>query len=249
MARYQVILAYDGTEFYGFQRQAEGRRTVQGEVERALGQLGWSGSSMLAAGRTDAGVHATGQVAAFDLSWAHSADDLRNALNARLPADIAVRSAQPVPADFHPRYDALARRYRYRVYCEQIRDPLRERYAWRVWPPLSEPELHQAAQSLPGEWDFKAYGRATQPEGSTVRKVFDARWARDDRGLWFTIEANAFLYHMVRRIVYQQVQVGLGQVSPGQILEHLRGARQPVQGLAPPQGLVLDRVRYPPEES
>ncbi len=133
MARYQVILAYDGTDFAGSQRQAKSR-TVQGEFEKALQRLGWPGRSAMMAGRTDAGVHAAGQVAAFDFDWAHTPEELGRALNANLPADMAVHRVQAVPAEFHPRFDAASRRYRYRLFCRNSRDPLRERYAWRVWP-------------------------------------------------------------------------------------------------------------------
>src|SRR5512142_2531393 len=113
MARYQLTLAYDGTDFFGSQRQAK-RRTVQGELEKVLCKLGWTGRSILLSGRTDTGVHATGQVAAFDLDWSHSDEELVRALNATLPADLAVHQARTVDAKFHPRFDASSRRYRYR---------------------------------------------------------------------------------------------------------------------------------------
>ena len=119
MARYQVILAYDGTGFTGSQVQANSR-TVQGELERALRNLGWSDRTVIMAGRTDTGVHATGQVAAFDFEWAHSADKLLGALNADLPSDLVVRSLFPASADFHPRFDAVSREYRYRVFLSLI---------------------------------------------------------------------------------------------------------------------------------
>src|SRR6266498_4995595 len=133
MARYQLTLAYDGTDFFGSQRQAK-PRTVKGELERALCKIGWTGSSVMMAGRTDNGVHAMGQVASFDLDWSHSDDDLVHALNAALPADMAVHQARMVHAKFHPRFDATSRLYRYRLFCQPLRDPLRERFAWRVWP-------------------------------------------------------------------------------------------------------------------
>src|SRR5512133_399376 len=135
MARYQLTLAYDGTDFFGSQRQAS-KRTVQGELEKALCKLGWTGRSVIMAGRTDTGVHATGQVAAFDLDWSHSDETLVRALNAALPADMAVHQVRMVHAKFHPRFDASFRRYRYRLFCLPLRDPLRERFAWRVWPPI-----------------------------------------------------------------------------------------------------------------
>ena len=120
MARYKLILAYDGTSFQGSQRQVN-RRTVQGELEKALRKLGWAGKSVILAGRTDTGVHATGQVAAFDMEWTHSDEQLLKALNATLPADLAIKNLCEAKANFHPRFDATAREYRYRLFCEPIR--------------------------------------------------------------------------------------------------------------------------------
>src|SRR5512137_908139 len=128
MARYQIILAYDGTGLSGSQRQATAR-TAQSELEKALRQLGWQERSVLLAGRTDTGVHASGQVAAFDLEWNHPLDALVRALNSHLPAALAVSAAKIVPDDFHPRFDATSRRYCYRLFSQPVRAPLRERYA------------------------------------------------------------------------------------------------------------------------
>src|SRR5512138_103683 len=155
MARYQLTLAYDGTDFFGSQRQVK-RRTVQGELEKALCKLGWTGRSILMSGRTDTGVHATGQVAACDLDWSHSDEDLVRALNAALPADVAVHQARIVHAEFHPRFDALSRRYRYRLFCQSLRDPLRERFAWRVGPSIDGEALAEAANLFLGTYDFSA---------------------------------------------------------------------------------------------
>ena len=135
MARYKLILAYDGTAFAGSQRQAK-RRTVQGELEKALRVLGWTGRSVVLAGRTDTGVHASGQVASFDLEWKHGVDSLLRALNAGLPADMAASRMEIAGAEFNPRFDATLRIYRYRLFSGQVRDPLRERMAWRVWPSI-----------------------------------------------------------------------------------------------------------------
>ena len=114
MVRYQLTLAYDGTDFFGSQRQAS-KRTVQGELEKALTEIGWTGRSVILSGRTDTGVHATGQVASVDLHWSHSDEDLLRALNATLPGDMAVHEVRMVPAKFHPRFDASSRCYRYRL--------------------------------------------------------------------------------------------------------------------------------------
>lgn len=247
MARYKLILAYDGTQFSGFQRQARTRvdRTVQGEVEAALCQIGWQGRSILAAGRTDGGVHASGQVIAFDLDWRHSLDELRAALNANLPQDVAVDTVESVAEDFHPRYRAYARRYRYRIYCQAWRDPLRDRYAWRVWPAVQLDYLQSLADSLIGTYDFAAFGTPPRAGGSTIRTVHTSGWHRDSEDLIFEIIANAFLYHMVRRLVYAQVVVAQGALAEKELSDRLEGEnRTMLPGIAPPQGLVLAEVIY-----
>jgi tRNA pseudouridine38-40 synthase len=244
MARYQVTLAYDGTDFAGFQRQAKAR-TVQQTVEEALRRLDWQGRSILCAGRTDAGVHASGQVIAFDLDWAHTPEELVRAMNAHLPGDVSVRAAALAADSFHPRFEALSRRYLYRLFCDKLRDPLRERYAWRVWPAVAPAVLEQAARSFQGRHDFAAFGAPPHAEGSTVRTVFSAGWRPEGTGLVFEVVANAFLYHMVRRMVTLQVEIGQGREPPevvGQYLE--RQIPAPVLGLAPPQGLALVEVRF-----
>lgn len=250
MAPYQVILAYDGTEFLGFQRQGRqpDERTVQGVVEAALRRLGWNGAAILAAGRTDTGVHASGQVISFDLDWAHSPEQLQAALNANLPPSVAARAVRPATASFHPRYGAVARRYRYHLLCDPLRDPLRERYAWRVWPAVALDRLQKAAALLPGTHDFAAFGTPPRAGGSTIRSVYRAGWWAEGPGLIFEIEANAFLYRMVRRLVNFQVQIGQGRIEPETLGHCLDAGPQPlVQGLAPPQGLILVEVVYPPE--
>jgi tRNA pseudouridine38-40 synthase len=245
MERYQLILAYDGTDFAGSQRQA-GARTVQAVVEAALRKLGWQGSSILLAGRTDAGVHASGQVIAFDLAWPHAADTLQRALNALLPADVAVQAVSTAARDFHPRYSALGRVYRYRLLLQPWRDPLVERYAWRVWPPPALERMQAESSPLAGGHDFAAFGRSTRPGGSTIREVKRAAWQSQGQQLIFEIEANAFLYHMVRRIVFALVAVGQGRLEAGTIARAVQAPQNSrLQGLAPAQGLALLSVCYP----
>ncbi len=246
MARYQVILAYDGSEFFGFQRQASGKRTVQAEVEAALRRLGWQGNTLLASGRTDTGVHAAGQVIAFDLVWPHSPRELRAALNAHLPPDVAAQDVRLAADDFHPRYAARARRYRYHIFCRPVRDPLRERFAWRVWPGVEGGRLRQAAGALPGTYDFAAFGSPPRAGGATVRTLFAAGWQETEADGWvFEISGNAFLYHMVRRLVGFQVAIGQGLLPSDALLDRLQNpAGEMVKTLAPPQGLCLVEVVY-----
>jgi tRNA pseudouridine38-40 synthase len=241
MARYQIILTYDGTDFVGSQRQLKSR-TVQSELEKALRKLKWEGRSALMAGRTDSGVHASGQVAAFDLDWKHSLDDLGNALNASLPMDMAVRQVHPATDDFHPRYDAAWRRYRYSLFCQPDRAPLQERFAWRVWPKVSN------LNALEGIWlgthDFSAFGTPPKPGNCTERTVLDAKWRSVDNEWFFEIKANAFLYHMVRKIVHAQVAVGQGRITVDDLNRALVQQTELPSGLAPAHGLTLVEVGY-----
>jgi len=246
MARYQLILAYDGTDFVGSQRQARSR-TVQGELERALRKIGWEGRSVLLAGRTDTGVHAAGQVAACDFDWGHTPDKLREALNANLPADMAVREARLAADGFHPRFDATARRYRYRLFSQRVRDPLRERFAWRVLPPVDATVLTGLAELWPGEHDFAAFGTPPRPGGSSVRRVLSADWRPVGDEFWFEVQADAFLYRMVRRLVFVQVAAAQGRTSGAAITRALERQADLPAGLAPACGLTLLDVTYPPE--
>ena len=254
MARYQVILAYDGTRFFGSQRQANSR-TVQGDLEEALRQLGWSGRSVLLAGRTDTGVHAAGQVASFDLNWQHADEDLLRALNANLPADMAVRDVRIALSGFHPRFGATSRRYIYRLFCEPVRDPLREILAWRAWPQIDTDTLQKIAILFVGQHDFASYGTPPRTGSSTVRTVMSSFWRQVEDEWHYEVQANAFLYHMVRRLVFVQVAVAQGKVSAEVIANSLAKQAKDLErselptGLAPAHGLTLVEVTYPSEIS
>ena len=251
MARYKLTLAYNGTDFFGSQRQAN-PRTVQGELEKALSKLGWIQSSVLMSGRTDTGVHATGQVVAFDLDWPHTDDDLVRALNATLPVDVAVQNAQIVHTRFHPRFDATSRLYQYKLFCQPVRQPIRESFAWRVWPAINVERPCTIAQLFLGRHDFSAFGSPTTPKGSTVRTVMKAKWTQAEKDEWhFEVQADAFLYRMVRRLVFVQVAVAQGKVSAEAIADALANPEQAESrsekvpaGLAPAHGLTLLEVTY-----
>jgi tRNA pseudouridine38-40 synthase len=242
--RFQVLLAYDGTDFYGSQFQKE-LRTVQGEVEKALRKIGWEEKSVMFAGRTDAGVHANGQVIAFDLKWDHKEKELNQALNAVLPQDISAQMIKRIRHDFHPRYDAKSRKYQYTIFVSQIRDPLKERYQWRVWPELNLDTMISATSDLIGIHDFGALGTPHKPGGSTTREVFQATWMNERNKLVFEIEGNAFLYHMVRRIVILLVKIGQNKEPVETVKQYLENpSGPPAQGLAPAHGLSLIEIRY-----
>jgi len=251
--RYQAKIEYDGTDFLGFQIQARGR-TVQGELEKAIERITQKQVRVLGAGRTDAGVHASGQVIAFDVSWRHTDQELHRALNAVLPGDIAIRHLTvPHPA-FHPRFDALWRQYRYTILNKPIRSPLWERNAYHVTQPLDVEAMRGASQSLVGSHDFDSFGKPTQGE-NTVRDVMRADWfvehPRDIEGklLVFEIRANAFLYRMVRNVVGTLVRVGLEALSPDDVVTLLETKDRAAAGPpAPPCGLCLVKVEYTDNE-
>lgn len=246
MERYKLTLAYDGTAFAGSQRQAK-HRTAQGELETALRGLGWSARSVTLAGRTDTGVHASGQAASFDLEWAHGLDKLRDALNAGLPADMAVRNVEIADANFNPRFDATSRCYCYRLFCGNVRDPLRAKLAWRVWPAINGDALEEIAKVFLGRHDFAAFGSPPREESSTMRTVMFSEWKKSGDEWQFQVQADAFLYRMVRRLVYVQVAVAQGRRSKETVvraLEEPQTKNEIPAGLAPAHGLTLVEVTY-----
>jgi tRNA pseudouridine38-40 synthase len=235
---------YDGTDYYGFQIQAS-ERTVQGEIERALEAVAGKRIKVIGAGRTDRGVHARGQVVGFEVEWRHSLEDLHRALNAVLSADVAISEMGPAPEGFHPRFSALSRTYRYTLLNQKLRSPLARRRAWHVAQALEPAAMEEASYLLVGQHDFSTFGLPPQGE-NTVRTVLRANWQEQKPFLTFDIEANAFLYRMVRCIVGTLVQVGCGMVSLDGFAAILQ-ARDRSQGknLAPAHGLCLMCVDYP----
>lgn len=246
MARYKLTLAYDGTAFFGSQRQAR-RRTVQAEVEKAARKLGWHGTGIVMAGRTDAGVHAAGQVASLDLLWRHDAERLRDALNANLPEDLIVVAAEMASDSFHPRFDARSRRYRYDVRFAPHRHPLEDKWCWRTWPAIGLERLNQVAGSIAGRHDFGAFGSAPRKGGSTERTVTTSKWTIENHMVHYEIEGDGFLYRLVRRLVFVQVAVCQGKCSEEVFHRGLERGRHVAglpAGTAPATGLRLMAVEY-----
>ncbi|MBR6089158.1 MAG: tRNA pseudouridine synthase A, partial [Anaerolineaceae bacterium] len=173
--RYKFTISYNGTAFFGFQKQGE-TRTVQSVLEDALRKLGWKEESIIGAGRTDSGVHASGQVVSAALTWHHGEEALRNALNAALPDDLAVLSAEKVEYRFHARYDALSRSYRYQIYFSPVRLPLRDEFSWRIWPGLDIEKLNMISRHFTGIHDFRAFGSPPRKDQSTVREIISNHW-------------------------------------------------------------------------
>jgi tRNA pseudouridine38-40 synthase len=249
---YRMTVAYDGTVYSGFQIQVD-RPTIQGELEEALARLTTQFVRVHGAGRTDAGVHAQGQVISFRAEWRHSIEDLQRGMNALLPADIAVRESAEVPERFHARFSASSREYRYRLYIASVREPLLDRYAHCLAQPVRWAAMEQASASLVGQADFAAFGQAPAGE-STIRTVYQADWRR--RSLpWgcgqtievgeFRIIANGFLRGMVRRIVGTLIDVGSGALDPGDFQDIL--VARDIGRASPPAaacGLSLWHVEY-----
>ena len=244
--RLQLTLHYDGSGFHGWQFQPD-QRTVQGELEAALTRLADQPRTVVGSGRTDAGVHATGQVASVDMPSTWSAGRLLRALNAILPPDIWVQEVHRVVSDFHPRYDALARTYEYRVGIDPgARSPFHRPRCWALCKELDDALLARSAAALPGEHSFLAFAKAGQPERGDRCNVTRAEWDQWDLGARFTITADRYLHHMVRYLVGTMVDAARGRRPP----EDVEGLLRSQPGLetsppAPPEGLFLTRVEYP----
>jgi tRNA pseudouridine38-40 synthase len=218
--------------------------TIQGELELALAQATQRKVRVIASGRTDAGVHALGQVIAFAVPWRHPLEELQRALNALLPEDIVVRELSLAEANWHPRFSARSREYLYRVLNQPLRSPLLARYTCHVNVPLAVEAMGEASQRLIGVHDFAAFGHAPQGD-NTVREVYRATWQAQDAELHFEIEANAFLTGMVRSLVGTLLLVGSGRLGVEDFVEILRSRDRSRAGSpAPPQGLYLVRVNY-----
>lgn len=244
--RYGATVEYDGTDFLGFQIQAKGR-TVQGEIEKSLRRVTQTEIRIDGAGRTDTGVHAIGQVIAFNAQWRHSLAKLLGALNATLPDDIVVSDLKIVDSTFHPRFSALSRSYSYTIMNEPWVRVLQRRYAYHVKQPLDMAAMNEASHYLLGSHDFASFGKPPVGE-NTIRQVSQAEWSTSGNLLTFEITANAFLYRMVRTIVGTLVHVGLKQLAPNEIKSILE-ARDLARSAppAPAHGLCLVQVTYPAE--
>ncbi|HKT39609.1 MAG TPA: tRNA pseudouridine(38-40) synthase TruA [Ktedonobacterales bacterium] len=258
--RLAALVTYDGMDFKGFQRQAAERgRTVQGCLEAALARLTGVATTVEGAGRTDSGVHASGQVVTFSSDASHRETTWLRALNALLPADIAVRAVRRVDDGVHARKSALTRSYRYRILCDPVRAPLRERYAWRVHQRLDVAAMQAAIGRLLGEHDFGAFGSSPRDSrtdgyrGHTVRTLLQAEcdWRKPEGDeppdeVECRLTANAFLTGMVRRLVGTLALVGAGRLSVDDFQRILEARAKAHPGiLAPAQGLCLTGVHYP----
>ncbi len=247
MRALKVILAYDGTEFHGWQVQP-GLPTIQGTLQAVLEEIEGAPVKVHGAGRTDAGVHALGQVAAFALENPIPTENLRRAMNRLLPGAIRVLAVEEVAPDFHPRYAAVSKTYEYRVFRGETCLPFERRYVYHHPFPLDEGRICAAAPLLEGEHDFSAFAAADERDlegGSKVRTIYDSRAERAGEVLVYRVRGSGFLKHMVRNIMGTLLEVGKGNLSAADfetlLIPDATGKAGP---RAPARGLFLVSVEY-----
>ena len=241
----KLTLAYDGTRFVGWQRQAEGE-SIQALLEDALARFEGSPVTVHGAGRTDAGVHALGQVASVRLAAPHDAATLVRALNAQLPPELRVLSVEEAAPDFHARFSARAKTYRYQLRTAPIANPFTRLYEWHVPEPLNLEAMIQGAAALIGSHDFAAFQSAGGETSTTVRTITRAEWRMLEGGpLALELTGDGFLRHMVRAVAGTLVEIGRGWRQASEIAGLLNGGRRADAGAtAPPHGLFLVSVDY-----
>lgn len=242
--RWKCVCAYDGTSFPGWQSQAAGV-AIQDAIEKRLAEIFGQPLRIHGSGRTDAGVHARGQVFHFDAAWAHATEKLVAALRHRLPAAIQIKSITKAPSTFHARFDAKAKRYDYYVHVGDA-DPFTRPYCWPFFKPLDVAAMQTAAAILRGRHDFRAFTALNGPEREdTVRTLRRLDVTRRGRTIRITAEADGFLYKMVRSLAGVLVAVGEDKLTPAAVRSVLQSrARTAVVQTAPARGLFLTKVFY-----
>ena len=244
MKRVMLIVAYDGTEYHGWQVQPNAR-TIEGELNRCLSELLQEDIQVIGASRTDAGVHAKGNIAVFDTDARMPAEKISYALNQRLPKDIVIQKSCQVDADFHPRHCDTRKTYSYHIYRGEFPMPLRTRYSYFTYVPLDVTKMREAAALFLGEHDFKSFCSANTQVESTVRTIEFLDVTEDDRELVITIRGNGFLYNMVRIIAGTLVDVGRGFLAVEDIPDILKACNRERAGQTLPAcGLVLEKYEF-----
>ena len=247
MKRVMLTVAYDGTNYCGWQVQPNGI-TVQQILNEALSELTGEEIYTIGASRTDAGVHARGNVAVFDTSVRMPGDKYSYALNTRLPEDIKIQGSREVSPEFHPRFTDTVKTYEYKILNRRFPDPTRRSDTCFLYGPMDAELMNEAAHCLIGEHDFRSFRASgeTNPDRSTVRTIYSAKVVREDDLIRFRICGNGFLYNMVRILAVTLVEIGRGKIDPGEMTQILeRRDRSAAGPTAPAHGLTLLEIRYP----
>lgn len=244
MRRIKLIVSYDGTDYCGWQVQP-GKRTIEGELNKALSSLLHEEIAVIGASRTDAGVHGLGNIAVFDTESRIPGEKFSYALNQRLPEDIVIQESSEVAADYHPRKCNSTKTYEYRIWNHPFPNPLNRRYATFVYTPLDVERMERAAKFLEGEHDFTSFcSVATQVENK-VRTIYSADVKQEGRMITLRVQGSGFLYNMVRIIAGTLIKVGQGALQPEQIPEILAAMNRQAAGpTAPPEGLTLVEIAH-----
>lgn len=248
MRRIRITVAYDGTNYHGWQVQP-GLATIQSELERVVSDIDNRPVQVAGSGRTDAGVHAIGQVAAFDLANRIPCPNLKKAMNRILPPDIRIMDVSEAPLDFHPRYQAIAKTYEYRIFRAEVCPPMRRQYCYHYPYPLDETAMSAAARLFNGEHDFSAFAASDQKDElgrSKVRTIFSSVLRREEDDLVYRVRGSGFLKHMVRIIVGTLIETGKGNLEAEALASRLKPGFSGTAGpAAPARGLCLVSVEYP----
>ncbi|MFB3924811.1 MAG: tRNA pseudouridine(38-40) synthase TruA [Syntrophales bacterium] len=245
MRNIKLIIEYDGTGYYGWQRQS-GQSTIQQTLEEKIAVITQEKIHLISSGRTDAGVHALNQVANFKTASRIPEINLLRGINSLLPPDIAVKDLTEVEWEFHSRYSAKSKVYLYRIDNRSVRPALYRNYSWFIHDPLCIENMKECAIMLKGVHDFSSFCAAGNDSRSYEREVIDVSLEKDDQGMVeFQIEANGFLKHMVRNIIGTLVYAGKGKIGPSGFESILKAKDRTLAGpTAPPQGLFLKEVKY-----
>lgn len=237
--RIMLTVAYDGTDYCGWQVQKNGN-TIEGELNRCLSELLKEDIKVIGGSRTDSGVHALGNIAVFDTKARMPAEKISYALNQRLPDDIRIQESKEVPADFHPRHCHSRKTYEYRIYNAEFPMPVKRLYSYFTYVPLNEKKMQEAAAFLVGEHDFKSFCSAGAVVESTVRTIFDLRVFREGKEIIIRVTGNGFLYNMVRIIAGTLIEAGRGNIEPYEVKQILEQKDRDAAGpTAPASGLTL----------
>ncbi|MBF0120949.1 MAG: tRNA pseudouridine(38-40) synthase TruA [Desulfobacterales bacterium] len=242
---FKIIVEYDGTQYAGWQRQKESL-TIQGEIEKAISKMTDQHVTLHGSGRTDAGVHALGQVANFSCDTRLTPDIFFKGLNSILPNDIVIKSCEQKDERFHARFSAKSKIYNYRILNQILPSAINRNYIWFINKKLHYDAMHEATDHIIGSHDFKSFENTGSPRNSTIRNVISAKFLEKESNLLvFEIEANGFLKFMVRNLVGTLVYVGLQKITPDEFKQILLSKNRKLAApTAPPQGLFLMQVKY-----